>query len=83
MASRDEAHTTSRCPSCETAPWSPERSLQGGVGKREGGFLLAGGLDLEIETLKIKSRFKEINESIINIDLNYEKKREFRTLSTN
>ena len=44
------------------------------MGKREDGFLIAGGLDLEIETLKIKSRFKEINESIINIDLNYEKK---------
>lgn len=53
------------------------------MGKREDGFLIAGGLDLEIETLKIKSRFKEINESIINIDLNYEKKKEFRTFSTN
>ena len=43
LASRDEAHTTSRCPSCKTAVWSPERSLQGGMGKREGGILLSGG----------------------------------------
>jgi len=43
LASWDEAHTTSRCPSCETALWSPEGSLQGGMGKREGRVLILGG----------------------------------------